>query len=282
MFGSTWTLSAAKVFLPLEQCHRAVHRRGRSGRIPFWWKTNAATLWVRVSGRGDFRLHLRRPQLHRTRPCRPAARWFSSLRTTPTKRSLVRPRSGWICFGGGRGRHFLFDRNDHLLGGSRPNDNGPSGLGGVELSRRGQYHPNSARWLEFDVFEPMRLLDVTLFASGTYDHNESSTPLAKCWSSTLTVTDGKFFAHRTGMEPGTDYALRCYGRPQLWREGTSSVELSVRFGRVGKHHQQHGWPQFGLLLLLLQVECPKHARSRVLKPQDFCDGHRVGVHRRSE
>ena len=105
---------------------------------------------------------------------------------------------------------------------------GPSGLGGeLNFQEGGQYHPNSARWLEFDVFEPMRLLDVTLFASGTYDRSfEVINAFGQVlWSSTVTVTDGEFILPiGLELEPGTEYGLRCTtDDPQLWREGTSSV-----------------------------------------------------------
>ena len=105
---------------------------------------------------------------------------------------------------------------------------GPSGLGGEEATQPGgQYHTNSARWLEFDVFEPMRLVDVTLFANGTYDRGfEIIDDIGQVlWSTTATVTDGEFVLPiGVELEPGTNYGLRCTtGDPQLWREGTAST-----------------------------------------------------------
>ena len=105
---------------------------------------------------------------------------------------------------------------------------GPSGMGGEEATQPGgQYHTNSARWLEFDVFEPMRLVDVTLFANGTYDRGfEIIDDIGQVlWSTTATVTDGEFVLPiGVELEPGTNYGLRCTtGDPQLWREGTAST-----------------------------------------------------------
>ena len=105
---------------------------------------------------------------------------------------------------------------------------GPSGLGGEEATQPGgQYHTNSARWLEFDVFEPMRLVDVTLFANGTYDRGfEIIDDIGQVlWSTIATVTDGEFVLPiGVELEPGTSYGLRCTtGDPQLWREGTAST-----------------------------------------------------------
>ena len=105
---------------------------------------------------------------------------------------------------------------------------GPAGMGGEEATQPGgQYHTNSARWLEFDVFEPMRLVDVTLFANGTYDRSfEIIDDIGQVlWSTTATVTDGEFVLPiGVELEPGTNYGLRCTtGDPQLWREGTAST-----------------------------------------------------------
>ena len=105
---------------------------------------------------------------------------------------------------------------------------GPVGTGG-ELTNQpgGQYHPNSARWLEFDVFEPMRLVNVKLYANGTFDRGfEIIDDIGQVlWSSTVMVTDGEFLLDVDfELEPGTDYGLRCTtDDPQLWREGTSST-----------------------------------------------------------
>jgi len=105
---------------------------------------------------------------------------------------------------------------------------GPSGTGGEMATQPGgQYHTNSARWLEFDVLEPMRLVDVTVFASGTYDRGfEIIDAIGEVlWSTTVNVTDGEFVLPiGFDFEPGSDYGLRCTtGDPQLWREGLSST-----------------------------------------------------------
>ena len=105
---------------------------------------------------------------------------------------------------------------------------GPSGTGG-ELATQpgGQYHTNSARWLEFDVLEPMRLVNVTVYANGTYDRGfEIIDAIGQVlWSTTVNVTDGEFLLPiGFDLEPGTSYGLRCTtGNPQLWREGTAST-----------------------------------------------------------
>ena len=100
----------------------------------------------------------------------------------------------------------------------------------------GAYHSNSARWLEFDVFEPMRLVDVKLYANGTFDRGfEIIDDIGQVlWSTTATVTDGEFVLPiGFELEPGTNYGLRCTtGDPQLWREGTSST-LSYPYDLAG-------------------------------------------------
>ena len=90
----------------------------------------------------------------------------------------------------------------------------------------GAYHPNSARWLEFDVHQEMRLNSVTLFANGTY---ERSFELINAFdmvleSTTVLVEDGAFVLELDwDIAPGEGYGLRCVSEnPQLWREGTSS------------------------------------------------------------
>ena len=110
---------------------------------------------------------------------------------------------------------------------------GESEIGG-ELTNQesGQYHNNSARWLEFDVHESIRLNSVTLFASGT---SERSFELINQFdmvleSTTVLVEDGEFVLELNwDIEPGTGYGLRCASdNPQLWREGTDS-ELSYPY-----------------------------------------------------
>ena len=115
---------------------------------------------------------------------------------------------------------------------------GPSGLGGeLNFQEGGQYHPNSARWLEFDVFEPMRLLDVTLFASGTYDRSfEVINAFGQVlWSSTVTVTDGEFILP-IGLELSPARSMACGALRTIRSCGVKDligVELPVRFGRMG-------------------------------------------------
>ena len=105
---------------------------------------------------------------------------------------------------------------------------GPSGVGG-ELSNQpgGAYHTNSARWLEFDVVEPMRLVDVTLYANGTFNRSFEIIDQFQqvLWSNTVNVTDGEFVLPiDVVLQPGTGYGLRCTtGDPQLWREGLTST-----------------------------------------------------------
>ena len=104
---------------------------------------------------------------------------------------------------------------------------GASGSGGEATTQpEGQYHTNSARWLEFDVFEPMQLDQVTLFANGTYDRSfEIINAFGQYVSSTVNVTDGEFVLDiGFELEPGNEYGLRCTtDDPQLWREGTAST-----------------------------------------------------------
>ena len=114
---------------------------------------------------------------------------------------------------------------------------GPSGTGGeLAVQPGGQYHPNSARWLEFDVTEPMRLVDVTLQANGTFDRSfEIIDAFGQVlWSATEEVQDGEhLLSIGVELEPGTGYGLRCTtDDPQLWREGTSSA-LSYPYDLAG-------------------------------------------------
>ena len=114
---------------------------------------------------------------------------------------------------------------------------GPSGAGGeLAVQPGGQYHPNSARWLEFDVIEPMRLVDVTLQANGTFDRSfEIIDAFGQVlWSATEEVQDGEhLLSIGVELDPGTGYGLRCTtDDPQLWREGTSSA-LSYPYDLAG-------------------------------------------------
>ena len=105
---------------------------------------------------------------------------------------------------------------------------GDASTGGeLENQAGGQYHSNSARWLEFDVHETTRLNSVTLFANGTYERgfeliDEFGAVLE---STTAMVEDGSYVLTLDwDIEPGLNYGLRCTSEdPQLWREGTSST-----------------------------------------------------------
>ena len=104
---------------------------------------------------------------------------------------------------------------------------GESHQGGeMSYQETGAYHPNGARWLEFDVHEALRLNSVTLYAEGTY---ERSFELINAFgmvleSTTVLVEDGTFVLDLNwDIEPGEGYGLRCVSEePQLWREGTDS------------------------------------------------------------
>jgi hypothetical protein len=105
---------------------------------------------------------------------------------------------------------------------------GPTAEGGEFTNQSsGQYHANSSRWLEFDVYEDMLLNSVTVYANGAYDRtfeliDASNNVLA---STTVFVEDGAFVLDLNFEIPaGVGYGLRSTtGDPQLWREGTSSV-----------------------------------------------------------
>ena len=105
---------------------------------------------------------------------------------------------------------------------------GEEAIGG-ELSNQagGQYHSNSARWLEFDVFESTRLVSVTLFANDTYEREfELIDEFGQVLESMSDVVqDGQHVLMLNwDIEPGMNYGLRCVtDNPQLWREGTSST-----------------------------------------------------------
>lgn len=99
---------------------------------------------------------------------------------------------------------------------------------GGELTNQnsGAYHSNSARWLEFDVYESTLLSSVTLFANGTYERefeliDEFGIVLE---SIAVEVEAGTFVLDLNwDIEPGMNYGLRCTTEdPQLWREGNNS------------------------------------------------------------
>ncbi len=104
---------------------------------------------------------------------------------------------------------------------------GATEIGG-ELTNQpqGQYHSNSQRWLEFDVFESCRLNSVTLYANGTYERTfELIDAFGMVLESTSEVVqDGTHVLNLNwDIAPGVNYGLRCTSDdPQLWREGTSS------------------------------------------------------------
>ncbi len=110
---------------------------------------------------------------------------------------------------------------------------GPTAEGGEFTNQSsGQYHANSNRWLEFDVYEDMLLSSVTLYANGAYERtfeliDGANNVLA---STTVFVEDGAFVLDLNFEIPaGVGYGLRSTtDDPQLWREGTDS-ELSYPY-----------------------------------------------------
>ena len=107
-------------------------------------------------------------------------------------------------------------------------NSGAEVVGGEMVTQSGgQYHNNSARWLEFDVYESCRLNSVTLYASGTYERSfELINEFGMVLASTMDlVQDGMHVLQLDwDIEPGVSYGLRCTtDDPQLWREGTSST-----------------------------------------------------------
>jgi hypothetical protein len=127
---------------------------------------------------------------------------------------------------------------------------GVSSVGGeLTTQSTGQYHANSNRWLEFDVYEDMLLSSVTVYANGAYDRtfeliDGANNVLA---STTVFVEDGEFVLNLNFEVPvGDGYGLRSTSSdPQLWREGTDSV-LSYPYilGNVASITNSTAGPEF--------------------------------------
>lgn len=108
--------------------------------------------------------------------------------------------------------------------------------GEVSPQDGGQFHTNSARWLEFDVYENILLKSVMLYAEGEY---ERTFQLIDANEEVLEETTA--FVTENGYElilnyeiaPGENYGLRCISEePYLWREGTDS-ELNYPYDLGG-------------------------------------------------
>ncbi len=100
----------------------------------------------------------------------------------------------------------------------------------------GQFHSNSQRWLEFDVYENILLRSVMVYADGEY---ERTFQLIDADENVLEETT--VFVEENGFElvlnyeiaPGENYGLRSTtDDPQLWREGTDS-ELNYPYDLGG-------------------------------------------------
>ena len=100
---------------------------------------------------------------------------------------------------------------------------GETQIGGeLKTSQAGRTTP-TARWLEFDVHEDIRLNSVTLYANGTFERSfelidEFGMVLE---STTQNVTDGTFVLELGwDIEPGSNYGLRCTTNdPQFGAKG---------------------------------------------------------------
>ena len=127
---------------------------------------------------------------------------------------------------------------------------GELAVGGELLPQDGgQFHTNSQRWLEFDVYEDILLRSVTVYADGEYDRtfqliDEDETVLEE---TTFYVTEGGYVAELNyEIEPGDNYGLRCITEePLLWREGTDT-ELSYPYelGGLATITNSTAGPQF--------------------------------------
>ena len=127
---------------------------------------------------------------------------------------------------------------------------GELAVGGELLTQDGgQFHTNSQRWLEFDVYEDILLRSVTVYADGEYDRtfqliDEDETVLEE---TTFYVTEGGYVAELNyEIEPGDNYGLRCITEePLLWREGTDT-ELSYPYelGGLATITNSTAGPQF--------------------------------------
>ena len=98
--------------------------------------------------------------------------------------------------------------------------------GGELTMQEGDYHPNSRRWLEFDVHQELLLNSVTLYANGTYERSfELINAFGMVLESTTALVEDGMHVLELGwvIEPGEGYGLRCISdNPQLFREGTDS------------------------------------------------------------
>lgn len=121
--------------------------------------------------------------------------------------------------------------------------------GEMETQTGGQYHSNSMRWLEFDVYEDMLLRSVTVYANDAYDRtfeliDDSDNVLE---SVTIFVEDGEnVLDFNFEIPAGENYGLRSTtDDPQLWREGTDS-ELSYPYslGTIGSITNSTAGPEF--------------------------------------
>ncbi len=114
---------------------------------------------------------------------------------------------------------------------------GEQAVGGEMLPQDGgQFHDNSIRWLEFDVYDDILLNSVTVYAEGEYERtfqliDEDENVLEE---STFFVTENGYVLDLNYViEPGENYGLRCISDdPYLWREGTDS-ELNYPYDLDG-------------------------------------------------
>ena len=129
-------------------------------------------------------------------------------------------------------------------------NSGESAIGGeLENQPEGDYHNNSIRWLEFDVYEDILLNSVTVYANGSFDRTFEVIDMFEnvIASTTVFVEDGEFVVE-LGFEipTGFNYGLRCVTEdPQLWREGTNSVlNYPYSIGNLGSITNSTAGPEF--------------------------------------
>ena len=127
---------------------------------------------------------------------------------------------------------------------------GEISIGGeLESQPDGQYHSNSNRWLEFDVYEDMLLRSVNVYANGSYDRtfeviDNFNNVIA---SATVFVEDGEFQVDLNFEIPaGEGYGLRSSSNdPQFWREGTDSdLFYPYDLGSIGSITNSTAGPSF--------------------------------------
>ena len=108
--------------------------------------------------------------------------------------------------------------------------------GELDTQEGGQFHTNSARWLEFDVYEDIVLQSVTVYAQGEFERTfqliDSDENVLE--ENTFYVTEGGYELELNyQIAPGSNYGLRCISEePLLWREGTDS-ELNYPYDLDG-------------------------------------------------